>query len=739
MKKAVITGISGQDGSYLAEHLLGLDYEVHGIVRRNSVPEHQESRIDHLEGKIETHYGDVLDQGSLGRVLKHVQPDEVYNLAAQSHVRISFDCPQFTVQSNALGVLNLLEEVRLTCPDARVYQASSSEMFGNSVDDDDYQRLTTPMVPTSPYGCAKVFAYNLVRHYRRAYGMFAANGVLFNHETVAANTPMFVKNSISEEIDIKPISEIVSDDLSGSPTSPIVDESVSEYQSGSPCRDVLVWDKCGWTKVTYASGYPHQIDDDNKNPKIINARKGVAMTTGSHIFMMKNGDEIPAEEMRTEDKVGLCDFPEEKPVASLENHRAFLLGMMAGDGHIDARVNKGKFTNKIPSVRDMFLDLWEKDGGRATYYPTRSGFTGEVIGQLSLSAFPEWIKKIDIYNRRERTVFGHRLKRVPRIVLNANRKTQLEFLRGYNLCDGLKSNLCTYEFKNFKTNSATLALGLLYLIHRVSGQDYNVTIEESDKHGETQYYYSINLLSDRMPSADKIEMVESYLRSGLSQRAVSELAGVSRSFIRGVERGKGLVEHPLKRCAAGIKKIISVPDYSGWFYDLETESGTFHCGVGQLHVHNSPRRGSNFVTNKVVKGAVRIKLGLQKTLEMGNMDSFRDWGHSKDYVRAMHLILNHSKPDDFVVATGQTHSIRELCAHVFGALGLDYKDFVGQNPRYMRPEELKYLRGDSTRARRILGWVPEYTFETLLNEMIEHWMSVYKGGHNEGKSWITAR
>ena len=323
MKKAFITGIGGQDGSYLAEYLLTLGYKVYGIVRRNSTPEHQQSRLDKIRNNenVNVYYGDLLDQSSLEKLLRDIQPDEVYNIAAQSHVRISYDIPQFTVMSNALGVVNILEAVRNNCPNAKFYQASSSEMFGSSVDEDGYQRETTKMTPVSPYGCTKVFGYNIVRNYRNAYKMHASNGILFNHE--------------------------------------------------------------------------------------------------------------------------------------------------------------------------------------------------------------------------------------------------------------------------------------------------------------------------------------------------------------------------------------------------------------------SPRRGSNFVTNKVVKAAVRIKLGLQEKLELGNMDAYRDWGHSKDYVRAMHLIMQQDEPGDWVVATGVTHSVREMCEYVFSKLGLDYNEYVIQNQKFLRPEELKYLKGDSSRIRS-LGWEPEYTFETLMDEMIEHWLDVFK-------------
>lgn len=322
MKKAFITGIAGQDGSYLAEYLLSLGYEVHGIVRRNSTPENQSTRLENIKNDISVYYGDLSDQGGIEKILDKVQPDEIYNLAAQSHVRISYDIPQFTVQTNSIGVLNLLEAYRRSCPEAKFYQASSSEMFGLTVEDDGYQRETTVMNPVSPYGCSKVFGYNIIRNYRRAYKLHATNGILFNHE--------------------------------------------------------------------------------------------------------------------------------------------------------------------------------------------------------------------------------------------------------------------------------------------------------------------------------------------------------------------------------------------------------------------SPRRGSNFVTNKVAKAAARIKLGLQDKLELGNMDSYRDWGHSKDYVRAMHLMLQQDEPGDWVVSTMETHSVREMCELVFSHLGLNYKDYVVQNPRFMRPEELPYLKGDSTKIRQELGWKPKYTFKKLMEEMVDYWLEFYK-------------
>lgn len=321
MKKALITGINGQDGSYLTEFLLDKGYEVYGILKRNSVSENQTERLDAVYENIKDNlrYADMTDVSSLFSVINNVRPNEIYNLAAQSHVRISFDQPIYTANVTGLGTLNLLEAVNQIDRTIKVYQASSSEMFGNSIDSDGYQRETTPMNPVSPYGCAKVFSYNISRNYRNSYGIFVSNGILFNHE--------------------------------------------------------------------------------------------------------------------------------------------------------------------------------------------------------------------------------------------------------------------------------------------------------------------------------------------------------------------------------------------------------------------SPRRGTNFVTNKVVKEAVKIKIGLSNELALGNLDATRDWGHAKDYVEAMWMILQQDKPDDFVCATGVSHTVRELCQYVFSKLDLDWEKYVVQKNKYFRPEELTDLKGDSSKLRSVTGWQPKHTFETMLDEMIYYWIN----------------
>jgi GDPmannose 4,6-dehydratase len=320
--KALITGINGQDGSYLSEFLLEKGYEVYGILKRNSVSENQTYRLNGVYSELKLFYGDMTDLSSLIRVIEEVRPDEIYNLAAQSHVRISFDQPIYTANTTGIGTLNLLESVKLIKPNTKIYQASSSEMFGNSIDTDGFQRENTPLVPVSPYGCAKVYAYNISRNYRNSYGMFVSNGILFNHE--------------------------------------------------------------------------------------------------------------------------------------------------------------------------------------------------------------------------------------------------------------------------------------------------------------------------------------------------------------------------------------------------------------------SPRRGTNFVTNKVVKEAVKIKLFMSDSLRLGNLEATRDWGHAKDYVKAMWMILQQERPDDFVCSTGISHSVKDLCEYVFSSLDLNYRDYLKIDEKYFRPEELRDLKGDSSKLRNLTGWEPEYTFESMLDEMIEYWLQYYK-------------
>jgi GDPmannose 4,6-dehydratase len=181
MKVALITGITGQDGSYLAELLLSKGYEVHGVVRRSSLI--NTHRIDHIYEKLHLHYGDLTDSTNIVHVIQKVKPDEIYNLGAQSHVKVSFEMPEYTADVDAMGTLRILEAVRLLGMEnrIRIYQASTSELYG--LVQETPQKETTPFYPRSPYGCAKLYGYWITKNYREAYGMYACTGILFNHES----------------------------------------------------------------------------------------------------------------------------------------------------------------------------------------------------------------------------------------------------------------------------------------------------------------------------------------------------------------------------------------------------------------------------------------------------------------------------------------------------------------------------------------------------------------------------
>jgi len=194
-RKAFITGITGQDGSYLAEILLEKDYDVYGMVRRSS--SFNTARVDHIFGDIELVFGDLADGSVLNQLMRTIRPDEVYNLGAQSHVRVSFDVPEYTSDVDALGTLRLLDAIREEGVDCRFYQASSSEMFGEV--DEIPQNEQTKFHPRSPYGVAKVFGYWITRNYREAYGMYAVNGILFNHESPRRG-PTFVTRKITRAV-----------------------------------------------------------------------------------------------------------------------------------------------------------------------------------------------------------------------------------------------------------------------------------------------------------------------------------------------------------------------------------------------------------------------------------------------------------------------------------------------------------------------------------------------------------
>lgn len=705
-KVALIMGITGQDGSYLAELLLSKGYQVNGIMRRSS--SFNTERVSHIyqdphekDYQFRLLYGDLADPSALLKILAEVKPDEIYNLGAQSHVKVSFEIPEYTADIDAIGTLRLLEAIRAVGLPCKFYQASSSEMFGSSA---PLQSEKTTFLPRSPYAISKVFAHHTTINYREAYGIFACSGILFNHETIASFMPMFVKMADRKEFDIKPICEIVT-----------FDERIKQYQAKS-VSGIQVWGKYGWVDVKYASAYPHNILGENKKPRFINSRSGAFMATGNHVAFMADGNEKETKDIEVGDWLETIDLPEATGSADriVSVEEAELMGMMVGDGSFTHEKHgigiHGKFTNSSFKMRTRFDYLWHHvTGGKTTYYPTRSGFNPDkIVGQLGLAGGNEWLRKLDIYNQ-------DRTKRIPKVILNSSREVMHAFLDGYNATDGLKANLCTYEFKNFKTNSATLAMGVWYLIECVTGQDVNLTVETKE---DGRVYYSLNLLST-IDNGVKEAKVHELVSAGVSQRGIERMSGISRTFIRKIQYGGSHEEiHHLRKVPFEVKKIIDMPNYNGWFYDLETSSEEFHCGVGKIHVHNSPRRGETFVTRKITRAVARILNKKQEKLFLGNLDAERDWGYAPEYVESMWKMMQQEKSDDYVIGTGEMHTVREFVEEAFRLVGLDSKKFVEIDKRYFRPTEVEKLCGDSSKAQKQLGWKPHVRFKDLVSLML---------------------
>jgi len=717
-KRALITGITGQDASFLAELLLEKGYKVFGLKRRTSTSTLSLRRIQHIIDDIEIIDGDLADNGSLVEAIIKSQPDEVYNLAAQSFVKSSFTIPEFTGDITGLSVCRLLEAIFQNKKDARFYQASSSEIFGNSPPP---QKEDSLFHPRSPYGCAKLYAYWMTRNYRERpddHKLFACNGLLFNHETLSANTPVIYRNK-KGKIDIASIGQVAREHSR-------LNETEIKYQESEIIYPLEIWDANGWTKVTYASCYPHKGD---KKPRIINTKASCFTATSSHCVIMDAGEKREEKEVgkiELKDKINLIDYPEVSAYSDLTEKESELLGIICGDGHVSVGRSGIYVTSKSLDFKEYVGLLWTEISNEGySLSSTRSGFTGKEVGRVYLKNSTNWVSNFDIYCD-EYSIFGDRLKRVPCQVLNSKPDVMLAFLKGYNLADGLKSGHGDYELKNFKTNSPILAAGLCFLVSKTTKQDFNITVEESTKWREKTHYYSINLNSNsehcqnKKNNIWKIKTIDELIPQGLSQREMARRTGVSRSLIRKIQNKTVEIRHQLSVEDNEVKKIIDYDDYKGWFYDLTTESGTFHCGVGRGHVHNSPRRGPEFVTQKIAQSVASIKLGYSRELHLGNMDAKRDWGHAKDYVRAMWMILQHDVPDDYVVSTGEAHSVKEFVELAFQRAGLDWQDYVSVDQAFFRPTEVDYLLGDCSKIRNTLGWKPEITFENLVNEMVDY-------------------
>ena len=616
MKRALITGITGQDGAYLAELLLEKGYEVHGIKRRSSL--FNTDRIDHLyqdphepERRFILHHGDMTDSSSLIRIIQQVQPDEIYNLAAQSHVAVSFEEPEYTADSDGLGTLRLLEAIRILGLErkTRFYQASTSELYGKV--QEVPQRETTPFYPRSPYAVAKLYAYWITVNYREAYGIYACNGILFNHECVTLDTPLVVR--LHGTVDVVTADELIALRRKG--------PSIQHFE----ITGVEVWDGFDWTPVIAATATKRRKEDPDHDLVLVQVRGGAVSCTAHHNLLRPDGEPVRADQAAEGEHLMLAEaFPPPPSRTILTPELAEFLGLMAADGYVPAQERAViQFTNNDPALQQRVADLWlALFLGNVRLSVSPSGFGGGQVTQGYLSGagteIVQWLRS-QLYSRQG-------FKRVPRLILNAPTDIQRAFLAGYYAGDGLKAG----NGDGVKTNSVLLAQGL-YWLYAIQGRFASVYVEQRGK----RRYYQLNI-----PSAHPIGDKGAHLRKPAPQ-------------VRSIDPMEFTDDE--------------------WVVDLATESGRFLAGVGRLVVHNSPIRGETFVTRKITRALARIKLGLQDRLYLGNLDAKRDWGHARDYVRMQWLMLQQDAPEDYVIATGEQHSVREFVEVAAREIGIQIR------------------------------------------------------------------
>jgi GDPmannose 4,6-dehydratase len=652
-RRALITGITGQDGSYLAELLLEKGYEVFGMTRRASTETVE--RIGHLTDRITLIQGDLLDPHSLVSALRTAEPAEVYNLAAQSFVPTSWNQPVLTAEFTGVGVTRLLEAIRTVDPNIRFYQASSSEMFGKVREVP--QNEETPFYPRSPYGVAKTYGHYITVNYRESFGLHAVSGILFNHECVAAQTPLMIRRdgamSIEAAVDLVALRR-----------------KGPSVQTFTPGHVLEVWDGEDWTEVRAITATRRRRLDPEHRLLSVESRGGVVEVTAHHRMLTDEGEELRADAVEDGGALALAeDLPPSSDWTAVTPELAELLGLLTADGYISEDGTKVRFTNNDWLLRVRVAELWSRLFlGEGRDWQGVSGWDSErEVSAVNLQRAPgigRWL--------REQLYTPSRHKRVPPVVLNGDCEARRAFLDGYYAGDGLKRG----KGASVKTNSPVLAMGICWL-YDLEGQPASVYAE----HRAASTYYQLNLASR----------------------------------VRVGARGQHL-----RKPAAEVRRVVdSSADDDEWVFDLETESGRFCAGVGRLILHNSPRRGLEFSTRKISDGVARIKLGLTDELVLGNLDAERDWGYAGDYVEAMWLMVQQDEPTDYVIATGEPHSVRRFAEIAFAHVGLDWERYVKTDPEFLRPAEVDQLVGDASKAKRELGWEPRHTFNELVEMMVD--------------------
>jgi len=677
MKKvALITGITGMDGSHLMDLLLEKGYEVHGIVRRSS--SFNTGRIDHALSKVNLYYGDVTDSANLINTIRRVSPDEIYNLSAQSHVAVSFEIPEYTANVDAIGTLRLLEAVRILGLEkkVRIYNATTSELYGKV--QEIPQKEDTPFYPRSPYGVAKLYSFWICKNYREAYGMHISNGILFNHECFYADTPIIIKDE-NGYIDIDFIRNLAPERKNTTKDNSVLSQNIES-------KNKYVWDGDEFVRIkTITRRKIKTLNENDRVGLVINTRNSISITTPNHSYIKNNDEKIEARDLCIDDKIKFGKYPILNTYVAITKEEAKLLGMLMADGYVSG--GKMRFSNIDKNIRQIFMDLCKKVFGSYNFRYTIgvSGFGGKSE-YIDVNGVPSFIVKNirqGLYEKKTK------LKKIPSRIFNSTNDIKEAFLEGYYLGDGLKKDKCVYKYKSFGTTSPLLAQGVLLLIDSIRKQTFNANVRMQDG----KPFYKINLHSD-------------------------------------INTKKG--QH-LKRDPKIIKKIMKIQP-SNYVYDIETESGCLNAGIGTSIIGNSPRRGGTFVTKKITDYINRSDGS--EPLQLGNLEAQRDWGYAPEYCNAMYLMLQQDNPDDYVVATGETHSVRKFVELAFREIninitwegkgilekGIDKKTnrvLVEINEKHFRPAEVDLLIGDASKAKNILGWEPTVKFEELVKLMVK--------------------
>jgi len=672
-KTAIVTGLTGQDGSILAELLLKDGYKVFGFIRRSS------RGLDlgcaaNLEGNknLEVVEGDLTDLPSLLRLCKLAKADLFFNEAAQSHVGTSFEQPIFTAEVTGVGVINCLEAIRQSGIHTKFLQASTSELFGGM--SDNLCNEESPFHPRSPYGVAKLFGFWACVNYRESYKIFACNSISFNHECFFPDTPIIIRRN-KEDIDIVYVSSLVTN------KSDILYKE-KDYSEA----DTEIWDGEKFVKLILVSKRKIKtLEEKYQSREIVNCRGGCVDVTPNHKMILQTEEKTECFNLSEGDILKLGTFPPHINAKEMSLPFAEFLGMLTSEGHIAEDSHDVGFSNIDPDLQQYFIEITKKCFCDVTFVKRigESGFENSSSERICVNGIPKEQKD---FLRKELYDKNTKHKKVPSIILNATKEVQLAFFRGYYAGDGLKKDSCVYEFKSFKSNSALLCQGLLFLVQNITGQTFNINkFEQRDR-----LYYQVNLHSD-------------------------------------LHEGRGFAK---KETDILKKKFSFTRDNEHTFvFNVETESGKLMAGVGNLVVSNSPgKRGPNFVTRKITLGVASIKNKRTNFIFLGNLDAKRDWSCASDVCKGQILMLTKSpEPKDYVLASGETHSVREFCEIAFEYAGLgDYQQYVKIDPRFFRPAEVDVLIGDSTKIRQELGWKPEVDFKTLVHRMVDYDLSNFK-------------